>query len=170
MLNSLPGFQAEKNCCRKSSGFFEQGFIKKDNLCSFMYYMAAFWILILAIFIFDHFIKKRISEATFRNGIMWLVSLTIGFLVVGIITKDPVFSFWGVPPEFEWVVGVVLGVLVVWKYLYNPLQDRVIGLEKNIVGLEKDMVEVKSDLRAKDFRFGIIESDLAMIKRKILKA
>jgi hypothetical protein len=84
--------------------------------------------------------NKRFEE----YGIIIIV-LAFSFLVVAILTHDPIFSKFGVPVEFEWVVGLFITGLSSWKLYFNPLKKRVMDSEKEIISLKSEVHSIKED-------------------------
>ncbi len=116
--------------------------------------MLLFWIsLVIALVVYlvlRQFRYPKADDATFV-----IVLLSISFLIVAIVTKDPLFAGFGVPAEFEWIVGLFLAALTSWKLYFNPLKGRVIKAEIDISSLRSDVQSIKADT--------------TLIKEKVLK-
>ena len=81
--------------------------------------------------------------------------MAFAFLAIAIVTKDPLFSKFGVPIEFEWVIGLFLTGFTSWKIYFNPLKERVIKTESETAVIKTDVASIKSDV--------------ILIKNKLLK-
>lgn len=117
-----------------------------------MIYMTIFWMLLLVnLALYLSFKRSKKYE---EYG-MILIFLAFSFLIVAIITHDPIFSKFGVPMEFEWVVGLFITGFSSWKLYFNPLKKRVMDSEKDISVLKADVHSIKEDT--------------TLIKEKLLK-
>ena len=67
-------------------------------------------------------------------------------LVVAIITKDPLFSQFGVPAEFEWIVGMVFAGFTSWRLYFNPLKERLIKCEIALTSVTTDMCALRNNI------------------------
>lgn len=108
-------------------------------------YMFVFWILILISGLMYWFWRDKTSE------ISPYVFITSGcFLVIAIVTKDPIFSSFGVPAEFEWVVGLVMFAIGSWKSYFNPMKNRIVDLELGVTKINAEFYAEKnqSDLNS----------------------
>ena len=116
--------------------------------------MIFFWVLMFInlLIVFTKYKKK------YEKVSIVLFFLAFAFLIVGIVTKDPIFEAFGVPPEFEWVVGLFITGFTSWKIYLNPLKERIIGVETNVASLKSDVTS----------NFSLIKSDLDLIKNKLL--
>ena len=101
--------------------------------------------------------------------------LSFSFIVVAIVTKDPVFTSFGVPAEYEWILGLFLFGFSSWKLYFNPLKERVIKNEKSIVEIKVDVRTMREDISdIKNELFGVKEKinsmsvDLHLIRNKLL--
>ena len=119
-----------------------------------MIYMYLFWLLIIFNFIYFYLYNGKLNEKTKDNAIMILM-LASAFLILAILTKDPIFSNFGVPNEFEWVIGLFITCLTSWKLYFAPLKERVIMTEKEVS-------YIKSTLSS-------MQTDLGLIKQKLIK-
>jgi len=120
---------------------------------------------------------EKIRDISF---IMIIFSFSV--LVVAIVTKDPFFDKFGVPLEFEWIIGLFIAGLSSWKLYFNPMKNSRHNVEKDMIGLEKDVSFTKEEL--KDVKISvnkhekeinninsiliIIKNDLGIIKEKLL--
>ncbi|HLD06629.1 MAG TPA: hypothetical protein VJC16_03790 [Candidatus Nanoarchaeia archaeon] len=121
-----------------------------------MIYMFGFWalyVILLAYIIYTHFKKSKMNQ----NIAISILIVSSSFLVIGLVTGDPVFSTLGIPREYEWLVGLILSGFTAWQVYFNPLKERLIRLEKNFseyFGVSKT-------------KFEHIEQGIEEIKRKI---
>ncbi|MEK6867464.1 MAG: hypothetical protein AABX98_01440, partial [Nanoarchaeota archaeon] len=97
----------------------------------------------------SHLVEKFPLEDIFPL----LFFLGISFLFVGIITRDPLFADFGVPAEYEWIVGMFIVALASWKIYFNPMKQRIGNLERKVDTL--------------DAKLGMIQEDLQLIKEKL---
>ena len=108
-----------------------------------MIYMIAFWVLMLTSFVLHH-MKKR--YAWVRDGDVVVFLLGVSSLAGAILTRDPIFSSFGVPLEFEWVVGLFIAGSAAWKVYFAPLKERVVKNETGIVGVLARLKGVEEDV------------------------
>lgn len=120
-----------------------------------MIYMMVFWAIFLISLVIYLFIRKR-----FENIAMPIILLAFSFLIIGIVTKDPLFSPFGVPVEFEWVVGLFFVGLSAWRFYFNPLKERVIDSEKDISSLKTDVSNIKTDI-------AFVKNDISVVKTEV---
>lgn len=123
-----------------------------------MIFMTAFWIIVGTSILF-YFLKRYFFPRLHEDVFSLLFFLGVSFLIVGIITKDPLFAQFGVPSEYEWVVGMVIAGLLSWRVYFNPLK-------KKVYAMDREIGEIKAEMRTE---FRTIKSDLILIKEKILK-
>lgn len=108
-----------------------------------MIYMLLFWgVMILTIIIYV--IAKKV-EIKLEKLVMPLLFFSLALLIVAIVTKDPLFSSFGIPPEFEWVIGLFITGFTSWKVYFDPLKSRVIRTEREVFSLKTEIGSVKSD-------------------------
>ena len=110
-----------------------------------MIFMVLFWIILGFNLLFYIFGKKYYPFKTINEWSIILLILSFSFLFVAIITKDPIFSTFGVPPEFEWIVGLFITGLTSWKLYFNPLKERVIKTEQEVSAVKTEVLSIKSD-------------------------
>lgn len=104
--------------------------------------MTIFWIVTALACIYWYLSKnEQKNDRTIMISI-----LAAAFLIIAIITKDPIFTTFGVPAEFEWVVGIFITCLSSWKLYFSPLKERVVKLEKKVVVIESHLANIKNDL------------------------
>src|SRR3989344_9152660 len=109
-----------------------------------MLYMYIFWIIIILNLITYLLLKKYSSK--YKESIsLALIILAWSFLIVAIVQKDPIFTAFGVPQKFEWVVGLFITALSSWKLYFDPLKQRVIHTEKEVTSLKTDISSIKED-------------------------
>ena len=99
------------------------------------------------------------NKVKYEKIIAPLFLLACSFLVVAILTRDPLFTEYGIPPEFEWIIGFFIGLFFSWKYYFNPLKKRIMTLEKEVTGFQ---ASTKAS-------FEMIKDDLTLIKERLLK-
>ena len=116
--------------------------------------MIIFWIIVGIISVYYFFNRKNYNEKI-KDRLIVLTLLAFSFLVIAIVTKDPIFSQFGVPLEYEWTVGLFITALASWKLYFNPL--------KNIVMInQRDIKSIKTSINH-------MGQDLHLIKEKILE-
>ncbi len=125
-----------------------------------MIYMSFFWGLLVLAWLCYFILKNSDQEKAEKYSFLVLL-LAVSFLVIAIATRDPIFAQWGVPVEFEWVVGVALALLGSWKIYLNPLKERLLVTEKDIVFLKTTVTYIKSEVE-------VMKSDLSLIKDALL--
>lgn len=104
--------------------------------------LIAFWIAMIAsLIIYLISLKYKVAEKI----IPFLVLLAGSFLIVAIATKDPLFTSFGIPVEFEWVVGLFITGLSSWKLYFSPLKERVVKTETEISSIKTDIISIKED-------------------------
>lgn len=126
-----------------------------------MKFMLFFWVtflLMIILVIMQHFSKEKSAKNILNSVSIALMILAFSFLIIAVATKDPLFKGFGVPQEYEWVVGFFLVGLSSWKLYFNPLKERVINVEKKISSLDSG---VKTG-------FSSIKEDLTLIKNKLI--
>lgn len=107
--------------------------------------MILFWgTSILALLYY--YAKKGYRSQKIKDNTMIFLMLSFAFLIVAIVTNDPIFAQFGVPMEFEWVVGLFLTGLSSWKLYFSPLKERVVYLEKNITSIKTGMNSISEDI------------------------
>ncbi len=125
-----------------------------------MIYMMIFWTIILFNLGYYYIKKGHLNQKVRDNAIIFTL-LATAFLIVSIATKDPIFSAFGVPNEFEWVVGLFIAGLTSWKLYFGPMKNRIIHLEKQSSYTRAEIRYIKEGL-------GSIRSDLNIIKEKLI--
>ncbi len=109
-----------------------------------MIFMLLFWGT-LALNLLFYLLGKKYKVKTVNEWSIIFTILSFAFLFVAIITKDPLFSSVGVPPEFEWVVGLFITGLTSWKLYFNPLKERVIKVERKVDFIQGEISSIKTD-------------------------
>lgn len=126
--------------------------------------MTIFWSIALACVIL-YFTKKYLFRGFPLDQIFpILFFLGVSFLVVGIITRDPLFAQFGVPGEYEWVVGMFMAVLASWRVYFNPIKQRVGRLETRVEALDAKLTAQMDGL---DKRIENMHGDIHLIKEKL---
>ena len=105
--------------------------------------MLIFWVLIVTGLLAYFLFRKSIKGV--ENIVFSIILLAAAFLIVAIVTKDPLFSTVGLPAEYEWVVGLFITGLSSWKLYFGPLKERVIKTEKEVSSIQTDVKSIKSD-------------------------
>ncbi len=108
-----------------------------------MIFMLIFWVLIVGSLLVYFIFRKAVK--TIENIVFSIILLAAAFLIVAIVTKDPVFSGLGVPVEYEWVVGLFITGLSSWKLYFGPLKERVVKTEREVSNIQTDVKSIKSD-------------------------
>jgi len=103
----------------------------------------AFWVLMVILLVIYLFSLKYKKLEVILPPLLLLAS---SLLIVGIITKDPLFSTFGVPPEFEWVVGLFLTGLSSWKLYFSPLKERVIKTESEVSSIKTSIEKIEKNV------------------------
>ena len=119
-----------------------------------MIYLEIFWIIfliIILIIVLKLILRKRKRYSNSLNDIIdgIITALFIGafgFIVLGILTDDPIFAAIGLPPEFEWIGGLSLFGFSLWLFYLAPLKNRVIKSEKDIVIIKTDVKTIREDV------------------------
>jgi hypothetical protein len=124
-----------------------------------MIFMVIFWIVYFAVLVYYFFIRKYVKKYETNDAIIaGLTMLAFSFFIVGLVTKDPIFSTIGVPKEYEWVVGLFLSFFTAWKFYFDPIKKRITQLEQHFVEffgiantkfehIEKGIDEIKKGLK-----------------------
>lgn len=104
--------------------------------------MLIFWIIIICFIVLRIILKKNklVDKYSFP-----MVLLAFSFLIIAIVTNDPIFTRLGVPMEFEWVVGLFITGLSSWKLYFNPLKERAIRTERKVSTLKSEVDSIKED-------------------------
>ena len=117
--------------------------------------MVLFWVTFGLNFLLYVLAKRYHFFRSTNELVIIILILSFSFLVVAIITKDPIFSTFGVPPEFEWIVGLFITGLTSWRLYFNPLKERVIKVERKVDFMQGEISSIKADT--------------TLIKEKVLK-
>ena len=125
-----------------------------------MIFMTVFWSIVLICVILYLFRRYILPKFPLEQIFPFLFFLGISFLFVGIITRDPLFADFGVPAEYEWIVGLFMAALASWKIYFNPMKQRIGNLERKV-----DTLDAKLDAN-----LGMIQADLQLIKEKLFAA
>lgn len=107
--------------------------------------MLLFWLSVLVNLIMYLTLRKIASRTRAQDAAVFISLLSFALLIVAIVTKDPIFSSFGVPPEFEWVVGLFITGLTSWKLYFNPLKDRLGKVESKVDVLHSELNSIKED-------------------------
>lgn len=122
-----------------------------------MIYIVVFWgiyALILIYYLYNRWKKSNPDQ----NVIIFGVIVAFSFLIIGIISDDPIFSAIGVPKEYEWLAGLILSGFTAWRFYFDPLKKKLINLEKifseyfgvsktKFEHIEKGIDEIKIELK-----------------------
>ncbi len=82
------------------------------------------------------------------------VLASFAFLIMAFLTNDPFLQGIGLPKEYEWLAGLILGLFGLWKFYLGPLKERVIRGKKEIGSIST--------------KVSGIQEDIILIKRKLL--
>ncbi len=104
--------------------------------------LIAFWVVIVSLLII-YLLSLKYKKI--EKAIPFFLLLAISLIIVAIATKDPLFTSFGIPVEFEWVVGLFITGLSSWKLYFSPLKERVIKTEKEVSSLKSDVKSIKED-------------------------
>ncbi|OIO64109.1 hypothetical protein AUJ68_07310 [Candidatus Woesearchaeota archaeon CG1_02_57_44] len=77
---------------------------------------------------------------------MPLLLAASSFLIVGMLTKDPLFSAFGVPLEFEWAVGTGIVLFGAWHFYLHPMNRRLVRTEQDISGINGELRHMRTDI------------------------
>ncbi len=122
-----------------------------------MIYMVVFWVIYaLILTYYSHSRWKKVNPDT--NLIILGVIVAFSFLIIGVISNDPLFSAIGVPKEYEWLAGLILSGFTAWQFYFDPLKKKIISLENNFSEyfgvsktkfehIEKGIDEIKMELK-----------------------
>lgn len=122
-----------------------------------MIFMTIFWIIALICVCLYLFRRYIFPKFPLEEVFPFLFFLGIFFLFVGIITKDPLFAQFGVPAEYEWIVGMFMAALASWRIYFNPMKQRIGNLERKVDALDTKL----------GASLGMIQADLQIIKEKL---
>ena len=120
-----------------------------------MIFMILFWWSVFLNLVVYLILRNTRFKTKANDTAMIISFLSLALLIVAIVTKDPIFAQFGVPPEFEWIVGLFVTGLTSWKLYFNPLKERVIKTEKEVSSIKTNIEFIKADTN--------------LIKEKILK-
>lgn len=107
--------------------------------------MTIFWIIMLVNIVLYAVLKYRKYDK--RDDIGFLLTMFAAcFLVVSIVTRDPIFTQFGVPMEFEWVVGMCAILSACWRFYLRPWKERCFGTERDVSAIKADLDAMRVDL------------------------
>ena len=104
--------------------------------------MILFWIVLIGALLF-YFVSKKYSHK--ESVTFTFILLAWALIIVAIVQKDPLFTSFGVPPEFEWVVGLFIAALSSWQLYFDPLKKRVLHTETEVNAIKTDVTAIKAD-------------------------
>lgn len=109
-----------------------------------MIFLIAFWIsLVIAIILILINLRIKDKKLNFLSGLF--VFMQFLFMIISIITKDPIFEAIGLPKEYEWITGLFLSGFTLWLFYLSPLKNRVIEVEKETREIKTDVKNIKED-------------------------
>jgi len=118
-------------------------FIKKGDT---MIFMKIFWFLAVLVFILYLLRRKYEKIKRYSDVLVALFFLAAASLIVAIITKDPLFAKFGVPAEYEWVIGMAITLFSTWKLYFDPMKQRLISLEKRFEKMDAKVEAIQIDI------------------------
>ena len=75
--------------------------IKRGVIGDNMIFMIIFWgLYVLALILYLYKVIKKVEKLS--NLITFIVFIAFAFLIIGLITKDPIFSAIGISKEYEY--------------------------------------------------------------------
>ncbi len=121
--------------------------------------MMIFWliyVLLFLYFIYTKWKKINLNQSVIISGVI----IAFSFFIIGVITRDPIFSPLGVPKEYEWLAGLIVSGFAAWQFYFDPLKKKLIALENNFSEyfgvsktkfdhIEKGIDEIKAELKRK---------------------
>ncbi len=125
-------------------------FIRKGDT---MIFMKIFWFLAVLVFILYLVRDKYEKIKRYSDVLVALFFLAVASLIVAIVTKDPLFAQFGVPGEYEWIIGMSMTLFTAWKLYFDPMKQRLISLEKRFEKM--------------DAKFETVQTDIHLIKEKL---
>jgi len=126
---------------------YQNLFIVKEVKLS-MLFMILWWIILIVLVILviiNHISKDRGTKRGLDYIIGLLAVLQLIFIIVTIGLRDPIFELIGLPKEYEWIGGLLLGGFITWQFYLNPLKNRVIEVEKDTREIRTDVRNIKED-------------------------
>jgi hypothetical protein len=108
-----------------------------------MLFMWLFWVT-FGLFAIAFYARERWNTETVA---MILLFVSFSSLIVAIATDDPLIAAFGVPAEYEWVVGLSIAAITSWRIYFNPMKERLMRLEKRFGKMEEAMQRIGDDVR-----------------------
>lgn len=124
-----------------------------------MKFMMIYWIILLIIIIINlisYFKNKKVVSETVKDLSVVFIIIAFSFLIIALVTKDPIFEVIGLPTEYEWVGGLFTSAFTAWLTYFRPLKNRVTKLEINtgkigekVDGIDKNVEWIKNSCSIK---------------------
>jgi len=122
-------------------------------------YLTVFWIiyalfglLILISFLFK---IKKLNKYLQEYSVLVLI-IALSFLIIAIITKDPMnIAGYTIPTELQWLGSLLVTGFSAWKFYLNPLKIKVYSMDREIG-------EVSASVKK-------VENNVSMILSKLIK-
>ena len=121
-----------------------------------MMYLAVYWVLtillVVAYLLGLLFNKEKTKDLVEKYAIL-LILFVGSFLIVAIVTKDPIsFGSYEIPTEFQWIGSLFVSFFSVWQFYLKPLKNKLFGLDREIGEVKTSVKKVESDVnRLTDF-------------------
>src|SRR3989344_7386073 len=95
--------------------------------------------------LFGAYILKSRSLSKLKEMGAPFALVSISFLIIGIVTNDPLFAPLGVQPEYEWLAGLLSSFYLLYQTYLKPLKERVIRTETDVSAIKADVRSLKTD-------------------------
>ena len=111
-----------------------------------MKYLIAFWGIWFIVLLITIFRYKSIVSGKHNNilAVTWIVAFA--FLVMAIITNDPVFQSIGLPKEYEWLAGLLTTGFTGWVVYLRPLKSKVYGMDREVGEIKTNVSNIKDSI------------------------
>lgn len=107
------------------------------NMALFMIISVVALIVAIIMSEFGRRNNKRIE----RYGMLFLI-IGIYAFIVAVVTNDPFLTQYGIPQDLEWFGELIFVGFASWRYYFNPLKERVIGLETTQGSIQTDIKHI----------------------------
>jgi len=106
--------------------------------------MTAFWIS-LGIGLLLILINLKIKDKGIESIAGFFIFMQFVFVIVAVLTKDPIFQAIGLPQGYEWIAGLAMGGFSLWLFYLNPLKKRVGRIEIELGSVKTEIRSIKED-------------------------